>query len=271
MRQSILVLNEYFFLLTWTLYQTMIDLPIHTQPDDETCGPTCLQAIYQHYGLGDSLEMVIEGVERSLSGGTLAPLLGKHALARGFETIIYVNNLNVFDPTWFHHGAASSQELIEKLATQLMHKVDKNIIQSSLAYQQYLHLGGSVRFETISVNLLKHYFDRKIPILTGLSATYLYRSAREWFSQDGTSFYDDIRGTPCGHFVVLCGYDDMHRRVVVADPHRENPISQDNYYKVSSSRLINAIMLGVLTCDANLLIIQPKKEHDANDFSYRQP
>lgn len=46
--------------------------------------------------------------------------------------------------------------------------------------------------------------------------------------------------------------------MIVADPHRENPLSHDNYYKVSSNRLINAIMLGVLTYDANLLVIQPK-------------
>ncbi len=67
-----------------------------------------------------------------------------------------------------------------------------------------------------------------------------------------------MRGTPCGHFVVLCGYDKKNRRVVVADPHRQNPLSRNNYYKVGSNRLINAIMLGVLTYDANLLIIQPK-------------
>ena len=58
--------------------------------------------------------------------------------------------------------------------------------------------------------------------------------------------------------MILCGYDEQKRHVVVADPHRENPLSHDNYYKVSSNRLINAIMLGVLTYDANLLIIQPK-------------
>ncbi|KTD23325.1 peptidase-C39 like family protein [Legionella londiniensis] len=247
----------------------MIELNIHTQPDDESCGPTCLHAIYAYYGLEKNLESMIGDVERSFSGGTLAPLLGKHALKEGFTATIYVNNLDVFDPTWFVHGEARREVLISKLDAQLKHKMDLGIAQSSIAYQQYLRLGGNVRFDTLSIALLKEFFKQKIPILTGLSATYLYRSAREFFTSDGLSVYDDIRGTPCGHFVVLCGYDEKKRNVVVADPHRENPLSHDNYYKVSSTRLINAILLGVLTYDANLLIIQPKRMMHANHFGHR--
>lgn len=244
----------------------MIDLTINTQPDDETCGPTCLHAIYRYFGLQDSLDDIIDGVERSMSGGTLAAMLGKHALIRQFEATIYVNNLDVFDPTWFFsHGESDSALLIKKLKQQMAYKKNKGIMQSSIAYQEYLELGGKVRFQTINVSVLKEYFKQGIPILTGLSATYLYRSARERYSVEGTSFYDDVQGTPCGHFVVLCGYDETHRHIIVADPHRENPLSHNNYYKVSSTRLINAIMLGVLTYDANLLIIQPHKEYHAND------
>jgi hypothetical protein len=34
-----------------------------------------------------------------------------------------------------------------------------------------------------------------------LSATYLYQTKREFDNE-----YDDIRGNPVGHFVVICGY-----------------------------------------------------------------
>ncbi|VEG91972.1 C39 family peptidase [Legionella spiritensis] len=236
----------------------MIDICIHTQPDDESCGPTSLQAIYHYYGLDIPLEEVIHSVERSHSGGTLAPMLGKHALQQGFEATIYINSLNIFDPTWFEHGEADSKLILQKLTAQMRYKRKADILQASKAYMEYVLHGGTIRFRTLSVQLLKDYFKKKIPILTGLSATYLYRSARERYTSSGEAFYDDIRGTPCGHFVVLCGYDDRKRLIVVADPHRENPLSHDNYYKVSIHRLINAIMLGVLTYDANLLIIQPK-------------
>lgn len=235
----------------------MIDLSIHSQPDDETCGPTSLHAIYRYYGMNCTLEQIVSTVERSISGGTLAPMLGKHALTRGFKAILYVNNLNVFDPTWFVQDEGDSAMLINKLYAQMKHKRTKGILQASKAYMEYVELGGLIRFRTLSVQLLKEYFNQNIPILTALSATYLYRSARERYTDKGHCIYDDIRGTPSGHFVVLCGYDELKRLVIVADPHRENPLSHDNYYKVSSNRLINAIMLGVLTYDANLLIIQP--------------
>lgn len=236
----------------------MIHLSIHTQPDDETCGPTSLHAIYQFYGFPISLEQVIKEVERSASGGTLAPMLGKHALSNKFNATLYVNNLDLFDPTWFLHETTPSSYLIEKLQTQRAARKEKKILQASLAYEAFLELGGEIRFKTLHINLLKKYFNANIPILTGLSSTYLYRCARERFTKDGKSIPDDIYGKPCGHFVILCGYDDKKRSVVVADPHRENPISHDNYYKVSSRRLINAILLGVFTFDANLLIVQPK-------------
>ena len=237
----------------------MIDLIIQTQPDDETCGPTSLHAIYQYYGLDVSLDEVIRGVDRSLSGGTLTPMLGKHALQHGFQTSMYIYNLNLFDPTWFHNGRVDNQFLIEKLDAQMKYKNDPFITKATQALFDYLKLGGKICSHSLNSNLLKKYFTRKIPILTALSATYLYRSSRECFTPEGKSVYDDIRGEPCGHFVVLCGYDEKKHLVVVADPHAENPLFHNNYYKVSINRLINSIMLGVLTYDANLLIIEPKE------------
>ena len=236
----------------------MIELNIRTQPDDETCGPTSLHAIYNYYGHKISLKEVIGTIERSLSGGTLSPLLGKHALMHGFDATIYVNNLDIFDPTWFKKSQVPNEVLLSKLRSQDKFKHAHSFASASKAFEDFLNLGGNVRFKTIDVQMLKEYFNQNIPILTGLNATYLYRSSRELFTTEGTSFFDDISGFPCGHFVVLCGYDDKKRRVVVADPFRENPLSKNNYYKVSIARLINAIMLGVPTYDANLLVITPK-------------
>ncbi|MBA4697155.1 MAG: C39 family peptidase [Legionella sp.] len=236
----------------------MINLQINAQPDDETCGPTSLHAIYHYYGLDINLSKVVKNVERSLSGGTLGPMLGNHALQQDFNVVIYTNNLDIFDPTWFDTQGNASQSFLKiKLKAQNKYKRSKHITQSSKAYLNFLALGGEVRFRTLTLQLLKSYFLKNIPIITGLSATYLYRSSRERYI-GGEAIYDDIRGTPCGHFVVLCGYDPKLKRVIVADPHRANPISHDHYYKVSSTRLINAIMMGVLTYDANLIIIQPK-------------
>ncbi len=234
----------------------MIDIKIKTQPDDETCGPTCLHAIYQYYNYDISLKEVINTIKRSNSGGTLAPYLGTHALERGFTASILINNMDIFDPSWFEHSEASVN-LSVKLAEQLKYKDNEGIKQSSLAYQEFLSAGGIIKFKFLSLELLREYFSYNLPIITGLSATYLYNSPREVYENKKSTF-DDVRGTPCGHFVIIAGFDETHRQIVVVDPHRENPLSRNNYYRVSSHRLINAILMGMITFDANLLIIQPK-------------
>ncbi len=141
----------------------MIELIIQTQPDDETCGPTSLHAIYQYYGLNLPLDEIIRGVDRSISGGTLTPMLGSHALRHGFQTSIYIYNLNLFDPTWFHHGQVENHFLMEKLNAQMKFKNDPYITKATLALFDYLSLGGKICSHSLNVDLLKKYFNRKIP------------------------------------------------------------------------------------------------------------
>ncbi len=45
--------------------------------------------------------------------------------------------------------------------------------------------------------------------------------------------------------------------VYLADPMNPNPL-KSQYYSVTFDRLLNSIMLGIVTYDANLLIIEPK-------------
>lgn len=75
------------------------------------------------------------------SGGTLSFLLGKHALLEAFSANIYVNDLTLFDPTWFPNGKADCETLCAKLDAQMECKQDVGIVQTSLAYMQYLKLG----------------------------------------------------------------------------------------------------------------------------------
>jgi hypothetical protein len=44
---------------------------------------------------------------------------------------------------------------------------------------------------------------------------------------------------------------------MIADPLRPNPVSDSRYYEAPIDRVVGAILLGILTYDANLLIIEP--------------
>ncbi len=227
---------------------------IHAQPNDETCGPTSLQAVYQYYDDPISLKEVIRQVKTLKTGGTLAVMLGNHALASGYEATLYTYNLMMFDPSWF----SGNVNIYDKLKEQQLHKTAKKFLQASNAYLKFLDLGGEIRFEELQPKLIKNILSEGTPILTGLSATYLYNCAREIGE---TNQYDDIKGTPMGHFVVVHGYDHLQKVAYIADPLEQNPISPTQHYSVTIQRLINSILLGIVTYDANILIIKPKKCH----------
>jgi hypothetical protein len=228
-------------------------ISILPQPDDETCGPTSLHAIYNYYGLNLSLEEVINSVHFLKEGGTLAVFLGIDALKRGFNCTLYSYNLRVFDPSW---KKLKNEQLIEKLKLQLEYKKKVKIKQATKAYIEYLQLGGTIKFDLLSVDLLKKHLQKGSPILAGLSATYLYDCKREFVDTDGSIHYDDLKGEPTGHFVVVGGINE-NNKVLVSDPYLKNPISSSNYYEVKARKIINSIFLGILTYDANILIIKP--------------
>jgi hypothetical protein len=230
-----------------------IDMP--PQADFTACGPTCLSAVYRFFGDDIPSQRVDAEVTRLDDGGTLAVYLACHALRRGYKATIYTYNLQLFDPTWF---SDDKPDLLSKLRLQLEYKEAKPGFQvATNAYLDFLGLGGQLRFEVLTTGLVRRYLNRSIPVLTGLSATYLYNCARE-LSDSKTQIYDDIRGESMGHFVVLAGYDRRNRAVLIADPWLPNPLTSTQHYEVSIYRLVCAIMLGVLTYDGDLLIIERK-------------
>lgn len=230
-----------------------LNVRISTQPDDTTCGITCLHAVYSFYEkspppIGDLAREVLFLKE----GGTLAVMLANHALSRGYRATIFTYNLKIFDPTWFQKGIDIAAKLQAQAKVKRSHS---KIQQATPQYLKFLEAGGRLRFQNLSASLLRSIFKRRLPIITGLSATYLNGSMRERADDADTVVDDDIGGDPSGHFVVLSGYD-RNGRIVVKDPYPLHPGMKDNTYTVGAGRLINAIMLGIVTFDANLLILE---------------
>lgn len=236
-----------------------VPITIAAQPDDVTCGPTCLHAIYHRYGDAISLQTVIDETPQLACGGTMAVHLGVHALQRGYRARMYTYDLQLFDPTWFGDETC---DIGERLRAQMLWKGDRHqLVESSKGYLRYLELGGELRFDDLSGTLINRYLADGQPILTGLSSTHLYRSMRE-YGPEGRA--DDIRGKPSGHFVIINGVENPGHVYSIADPFAGNPLVDGQYYHVSEIRLLAAILLGTTTFDANLLILSPpsQMEHD---------
>jgi hypothetical protein len=221
------------------------------QPDETTCGPTCLHAVYSYWGGTGPLADLVERTHQLDHGRAFAHFLACDALRQGYQATLYTYNLTVFDPTWFAPGV----DIAERLRLQAAEKQhDARLQRVTKGYLEFLRLGGRLRLTDLSRPLIRGLLRKNLPIITGLSSTYLYRAARE-FGPDDTPDY--IRGLPAGHFVVLAGYDREKRSVLVADPYWRHPYSPSHEYWVNIDRLIGAVLLGIVTHDANLLLVYP--------------
>lgn len=231
------------------------ELPVEMwpQPDETTCGPTCLHAIYRYWGEDEPLADVIARTSRLEQGGTFAVHLACDALRRGYRATIYTYNVTVFDPTWF---ARPGVDIADRLQRQREVKTDYRLQHATEGYLEFLALGGRLRFVDLSRYLIRGILRRGLPILTGLSSTYLYRVAREFGPDDRP---DDVRGLPAGHFVIIAGYNRPERTVLVADPYQPNPYGGMHRYWLNVERVVGAVLLGIVTHDANLLVIHPQR------------
>ena len=241
--------------------ESFLRLDMQRQPDDTTCGPTCLHAVYRYFDDHLPLHTVIDNVEALESGGTLAVYLALDAIRRGYTAMIHTCNLQIFDPIWFRpnapdmrHRLALRAEWFERDET-----LDLKMARACRGYIEYLDAGGRLSMDDLTPSLIAEYLERDLPLLVGLSSTWLYRAVRDFGPTDAD---DDVRGMPGGHFVVLVGYDPATRCVSVADPTLPNPIGPDHIYDVTIDRLVCAILLGIVTYDANLLVLEPSSHGD---------
>jgi hypothetical protein len=210
-----------------------------------------MHAVYAYWGDREPLSQVISRMWRLEHGGTFAVFLGCDALRKGYRARLYTYNLTVFDPTWFTRPPA---DIAEKLSRQREIKSDERLQFATEGYLEFLGLGGRLRLANLSQYLIRGLLQCRLPIVTGLSSTYLYRSAREYGPRNEP---DDVRGLPAGHFVVIAGWEQRRRRVLVVDPYQPNPYGSAHEYWISVDRVLAATLLGIVTHDANLLVVYP--------------
>ncbi len=225
----------------------ILSISIERQPNDVSCGATCLYSIYHYYEDDITLEELLKEVKHVDNGGTLALLLGINALKRGYKALLITYNVDFFDPSWF---VSPGVNIVSKLRLQKRWRHELIIQQYTPWYLDYIKDGGSITSEPFTEELVKKCIDHGDPLLIGVNVSYLYGESRIFRDR-----YNDIRGMSEGHFVIICGYDTLKGTLLIADPWQTNPFSLKSTYWVKFNHLITSMMLGVLTHDANVLVI----------------
>jgi len=226
-----------------------LQFTVPQQPDDESCGITCLQAVYKHYGFETSAEALKHQVVHwQKTGGTVGVNLARHALAHDFSAEIYTYNIKVFDPTW---SELPKETLLAKLKLRQKRVRSSRQKKEISFYLDFIKHGGTLRFDDLNEELFRRLLASQRPVICGLSATYLYQSVRELSNNQE----NDVLGQPVGHFVVVSAYNAETHEVQIHDPLRRHPLSATGTYSLPFQKFSNAVMLGILTYDANLVVI----------------
>ena len=89
--------------------QPLLQLPVKIlpQPDETTCGPTCLHAVYRYWGDDEQLDSVITRTGKLEHGGTFAVFLACDALRKGYKATIYTSTSTSSTPPGLHATSTS--------------------------------------------------------------------------------------------------------------------------------------------------------------------
>lgn len=169
----------------------IIELDIQAQPDDQTCGPSCLYSLYRHFGDTElSLKQVIDQIEKLDHGGTLhrgarasprtPPRLRRHhlQLPRPAPRPYLVRRRR-------RRSRRRRRRRSPQAAAPGQGRGDARFKLATKTLIDFLELGGDLRMEDLTPALLSRYIAAGSPILTGLSSTYLYGQAREFGADHG--------------------------------------------------------------------------------------
>lgn len=242
----------------------VLPVPRIVQPDDTSCGPTCLAQVLRFFGDRRPPAELRRRLRRNPDGGTLAVHLGRLALELGHHARLHPLGVRVFDPTWW---ALDQATLRDRLARRAAGLADPEGRELAAAWLDYVDAGGHLAFHEPSPALLVRILDRGHPIICGLSATWLYRESR---TIPETNVEDDVLGWPQGHFVTVVGHTGGGKHFHIVDPSPDAPVATGGAptassgqapgrYPLPADRLIHAILLGDITHDAVLLEVWPSR------------
>ena len=174
------------------------------QPDDATCGPTSLHAVYRYFGQELDLASVIDAVAYLEGGGTLAAYLGLDVLASRVRGLHLLLRPSPVRPYLGGTGYALSHR--QATTAAFLQKEGSSSGRPRKPTSAFCNTGASCGLPTSRSTCSAPISTGKLPVLAGLSATYLYRTMREYAIAPNQTAYHDLQGEPAGHFVVLYGF-----------------------------------------------------------------
>lgn len=170
-----------------------LNLSLKSKFNYQNCGLTCLNLLFQYYGINKNPEDLIkENIDKPLWISDL----GIIALKMRLRVILFTYSQKIFRPEWFNF---SKQQILQKLCRK---EKNPSINSARKSIIEFLRLGGKLEFKILNTEQLKFYIKNKKPILMAVSSSIIHH-----------------RSMLGGHFIVLIGYDK--RNFIILNPGRK--------------------------------------------------
>ncbi|MBT3984899.1 hypothetical protein HOD38_03165 [archaeon] len=229
-----------------------LDIPRILQ-GPSSCGHSSLLQVLAYYGTKLELKEVVNEISScevdDLKLGASECELGLFAMKRDFKSTVISLDVRRFDATWFD---LSKEELKKKLElrSKFLHNLSPEDFKEGQGtqyldnvtkyYSEYFEKDGKVKFLPISKELIKKYIDKKIPVIALVSSQLYFKKARKYNGK-----FDDIKGKPTGHWIVVSGYTD--KNFIITDPaddlEKDGNVEMEQNYLISSINTYGPVIL----------------------------
>jgi hypothetical protein len=212
----------------------MVNFPNNKQPEGtETCGPVCVQNIFEHYNISKPLPEILKDLDISDKDPTFVPQLARYLKRNSFETIILSSSPDNFSPDW---GEKPKNEVIEFLKEWVLLNTGNWHLKDALFLLFYLQEGGEVKQLDLSTKIIDEYLDKDYLVLACVDETWIWGQRKI----PGTTTYSSTKGRTNGHFVVI--YRKNNDTYSVSDPFSTGLPNRDGLYEVGKDKMLVAIL-----------------------------
>lgn len=221
------------------------------------CMQTAAAQMLSFFDPSISVDEVIQSVpvyeENGVKIGTSPGHLAAYLAAKGYSTMAYVFDVELFDRSW--------QDFAPQKVLASLRERERYIPSSSYLAQyhkvlvdgwdQFVQAGGLFSFSALSIKLLRELLDVG-PYMLLVNATYLNQEAKRLYDErTNTLKLDALRGKSVTHAVTCAGYKSGRFLLVDPDP----PKGGEHHRWVAADHLIASIMAAQTESDNMLITI----------------
>ncbi|OGG30705.1 hypothetical protein A2973_05385 [Candidatus Gottesmanbacteria bacterium RIFCSPLOWO2_01_FULL_49_10] len=206
-----------------------VRFPNHSQlAQTYSCGPICLQNVYEHFGLDVSLDDILTSLRVTENDTTYLSQLAKDVVSRGLDSVIITSYAVSVSPDW---EGKSAQEVLSRLDEWAKSNPRDKFIIDATYLRDYLRAGGRVVVTDLSTTLIDTFLGDGYKAVVCLEESWLWGRRK----RDKVAQFDDIYGSARGHIVVV--FDSTDTEYIVSDPYPTGLSGREGIYPVPKDKL----------------------------------